>query len=132
MDSERKLKVKVRIRKQERTDGARRAKLSIVAGVGDAGRSATAATVVAAAVSDGRVLLPRTTFEGAFSANVQVFHCRLRRVAIRDDGKGDAAQADGVFPFGLVGEGVAIVVLHRERFVSRPNDHSKRAALFAD
>src|SRR5205823_11247303 len=105
------------------------AELSIVAGVGDAGRSAA---VVAAAVSDGRVLLPRTTFEGAFPANVQVFHCHLRRFAISADREDDAAQAGCVFPFGLVSEGVAVVMLHRERFVSRPNDHGKRTALFAD
>jgi hypothetical protein len=37
------------------------------------------------------------------------------------DGEGDAAQADGVFPLGLVSEGVAVVVLQRERFVLRPD-----------
>jgi hypothetical protein len=63
-------------------------------------------------------LLPREAFEGAFPANVQAFHCHLRRFAISADGEGDAAQADCVFPFGLVSESVAVVVLQREGFVS--------------
>ena len=83
-------------------------------------------------MSNVEALLVRETFEGAFPANVQVFHCHLRRFAIRADGEGDAAQADCVFPFGLVSECVAVVVLQRERFVSRPNYHGKRAVLFAD
>jgi hypothetical protein len=41
-------------------------------------------------------------------------HCHLSRFAIRADGEGDATQADGVFPFGLVSEGVAVVVSQRE------------------
>lgn len=45
---------------------------------------------------------------------------------------GQASCAGCVFPFGLVSECVAIVVLQREHFVLRPNDHGKRAVLFGD
>src|SRR6266545_2494255 len=52
--------------------------------------------------------------KGSFAAHVEIFHDDLCRLAIRANGKCDAASADGILALRLIGKRVAIVVFHDE------------------
>jgi len=66
-----------------------------------------------------RLFLIRSAFESSFAAHIEMFHENLVGLAIGCDGKGNAASASSVLVLCLVGECVAVVMLHREGLVRR-------------
>ena len=59
----------------------------------------------------------RSAFEGSFATHIEIFHENLVGPAIGCDGKGNAASANSVLVLRLVGECIAVVMLHGEGLV---------------
>src|SRR6266513_6008745 len=78
------------------------------------------------------LLLIWNALESSFAAHIEIFHDNLCRFAIRADGKGDAASANSVFVLRLIGERIAIIVVHWEGLVFRALYNREPTLLFDD
>ena len=73
-----------------------------------------------------------SSFESSFAVHIKIFHGNLVGFAIGSDGKGNAASANSVLARSLVGEYVAVVMLHRESFDRHTSLQARRAQHIGD